>query len=498
MKIKILPILFALTCTLGANSLEVSVTPGSLASLIATPQVSEAQSLTLTGCLDARDFQALAGELPALQTLDLSGVSIEAYHTNRAVGSQRTSFPADELPAGALLGCKASNIILPATIKTIGQGAMAGSAILTIEIPASVDSIASEAFYGCPALKRVSLPSSVKRMGENVFASCPSLKQADLSAFSPAILPAGTFRACTALEQVSLPASLTAIGTEAFAGDTALVSISLPESLRAIGNHAFSLSGLQSITFPAGLQQTGSYALSGCHHLAKVEFSSFPSLGEGLCFADPELRTISFTASSLPADYSYPDYLFAGSPNVALPADLLQVSQIGRYALKDNASTAVTLGENLTYLADGAMEGMANLKSIDASALHQSVPTLGEDVFAGIPQGNVTLHTANGEDNSAWKNADQWREFNIQAIASISSPGAPSPDLKAWIDGGILHISSSSEIDLVQIFLPSGASIYEGTSGLTNVEIPLPSADEPVYIVRVSQPGSASVFKLTR
>ena len=76
---------------------------------------------------------------------------------------------------------------------------------------------------------------------------------------------------------VDIPEGVDAIGAYALYYWTSLKSISLPESLTSIGTYAFGSSGIESITFPAGLKTLGSSAARGCSSLKTVIFMGMPN-----------------------------------------------------------------------------------------------------------------------------------------------------------------------------------------------------------------------------
>lgn len=140
-------------------------------------------------------------------------------------------------------------------------------------IPASVDSIAPQAFYGCHLLESVTLPSHMANIGENPFIFCDGLKEIHvdnannaflslegvlLSADKTAIvavpnakqgayavpegitsIPSGPFLNNAGITALSLPTTLESISDYAFLGCYALSSVNLPQSLTTIGNQAF-------------------------------------------------------------------------------------------------------------------------------------------------------------------------------------------------------------------------------------------------------------------
>ena len=62
-----------------------------------------------------------------------------------------------------------TNIILPSSLKQIGQNAFYNTNITTITIPEGITKIGNNCFYNCNQLTNIILPSSLKQIGDNAF-----------------------------------------------------------------------------------------------------------------------------------------------------------------------------------------------------------------------------------------------------------------------------------------------------------------------------------------
>ena len=117
-----------------------------------------------------------------------------------------------------------------------------------------------------PALVSVDFPSSLPSIAANAFARCGCL-------------------ACIALDC----ASLKSIGERAFLA-TSLKSIALPESLVSIGRGAFAFCpSLTTVALPAGLLSVGEDAFFRCSSLKRVIVTTTASIGIG---AFPSTTTV--------------------------------------------------------------------------------------------------------------------------------------------------------------------------------------------------------------
>ena len=170
-------------------------TKGTLASVLAENNL-EASSIVLlkiTGEINDMDILKIQ-EMTNLMNLDISGTNLM------------------ELPGGAfyeLMNLK--KVILPSTLTSIGKSAFRESGLQSIEIPASVGTIGNGAFYNCKALTTVTFEkgSQLKTIGGttnnnpfNTFNNCTSLTDIEIPA-SVETIESNAFKGCTALTTVT-------------------------------------------------------------------------------------------------------------------------------------------------------------------------------------------------------------------------------------------------------------------------------------------------------
>ncbi|MCM1320445.1 MAG: leucine-rich repeat domain-containing protein [Muribaculaceae bacterium] len=496
MKFRYIFSLLAICLAFEASAAYLSVKPGSLQSLLTNADKTDTR-LTLTGSMDLRDFHALVSEMPALTSLNLEGVTITSYESATPVTYGPMRNAANELPSGALLGLKLTEITLPANLTAIGEGALAGMQFSQLTIPATVTTIGDNALYGCDKLTSITLPANLTALGSYSLAGCTALQSADLASTTLKELDTRTFAGDTALKQVSLPATLATIGEGCFANTSSLTSITLPTSLTEIGKNAFNSSGLESVTIPTAVTTIGDFAFSQCPHLTTAVLNNNNStLGRGLFFADPEFVLFKTTGIT-----SFPDYLFAGDSKYDVAPLSKDVSEIGAYSLKDTGASSIKFGNTLVYLGDGAMENMASLSRLDVSSLDSNIPKLGEDVFSGINQADVELHVANGTTD-AWKDAAQWKDFKIVSetqTGEVSISGADEAEVKCRFEASTLLVDSPYEISLIEVYNPTGAKVIADSPRTTHASIDTGHLTDRVYIVRIYlSNGDIATFKLMR
>lgn len=149
----------------------------------------------------------------------------------------------------AFLDCTGlSEIALPSSLTTIGQGAFRGSNLNSIIIPENTIFIAKEAFYDCKSLESVQIDATLNEF----------------------ILPEQMFYGCTKLKSVKLNENIVKIGKKAFMNCSSLTS--LPDgNLIEFGQSAFEgCKGFTELTLPKNIEKIGDYAFKNCNNLTDL------------------------------------------------------------------------------------------------------------------------------------------------------------------------------------------------------------------------------------
>ena len=134
--------------------------------------------------------------------------------------------------------------------------------------------IADNAFYYCTAMTSVTIPDSIETIGDWAFAGCTGLTEIKLPD-SVVTIGEGAFHGCDKLTSVTLSNKLTKIDNFAFYGCKGLTEITLPETLVEIGSAAFfGCQGLTTLTIPAATTIIGDMAFYQCNHLSAIEIKT--------------------------------------------------------------------------------------------------------------------------------------------------------------------------------------------------------------------------------
>ncbi|MCM1521489.1 MAG: leucine-rich repeat domain-containing protein [Muribaculaceae bacterium] len=433
-----------------------------------------ARTVVLVGSINATDLHEVATSSldSPIETLDLSGAEVSAWKGRPRVANH-TSHPAATLPAYSLSGLRAAKVILPPDITAIGEGALMGSEIESIEVPRTVLTVERWAFAGCKNLKEVT--------------------------YSASSIPDRAFEGCTSLTNVTLADGLTAIGAGAFAGCTALEYLDIPASLKAVGSRAFARSGMRCVYMGActSLQSMGDEVFAGCKSLEVAMLpDNLTSMGRGLFLDDTSLTLVN-----LPKHLSeVPMLTLKGAEAVSegriVPENVKTIMAYAYSGMK--TPTTLTLPASLTYIDTEAFRGWGALREIDASELTE-VPGLGENVWAGINQHEVSLKVWQ-QIASLYLSAPQWREFNIieSGIEDITDTDGADLRFSVRFEGTDLLIVSDTEITSATVVDISGKTIATGT-GATSLRLDTSSSTTPFLILAVSlEDTGISTIKLLR
>ena len=252
----------------------------------------------------------------------------------------------DHVTSGAMKNWQSNNslfgnmqgiltVVIEEGVTSIGAYAFYLNATLTeIHIPASLTSVGTSAFSGCPALRAVYCAGDAADLSKiNIGSSNEMLENAKhyftsgecgdtltwslddagvLTVAGPGAMPdwetnaetgissspfagdmritqvvigdgvtsigADAFHGCTEITDVTLPASLDGIGVCAFRDCAALTEITVPDNTASLGDNVFNgCAALTAVTLPASLERVGDSAFSGCTALREVYYGGTES-----------------------------------------------------------------------------------------------------------------------------------------------------------------------------------------------------------------------------
>jgi hypothetical protein len=297
---KKITLLFSFLCVMmfaqGAVSKTVNLTAGTLATVLTPIELGTVTNLTITGTMDARDFQCIRDFMPSISDLNISGATIVAYTGTSGTSFLTINYSANEIPDFAfcrlfpsLFVCPVKSVSLPTSITAIGFIAFGSTALTTIAIPASVTTIKDGAFAKCTLLSSVSLPSSLKTLEKTAFGYCQSLTSISLPS-TLTTLADSVFKGCSSLTSLTIPNGVSVIGNSLCRGCTSLNAVTLPNAVSSIGKSAFLGCKIASVSLPSTVTSIADSAFYNCTSLASivvskatpVDLSSSPAVFTGV------------------------------------------------------------------------------------------------------------------------------------------------------------------------------------------------------------------------
>lgn len=243
-----------------------------------------------------------------------------------------------------------------------------------LRIPEGIKEIGDYAFY-MNDITGVSLPSTVTLTGKAAFANCLSLKKVVLNEGLEEIGEM-CFQDSSLLSDINFPSTLKKMRMQAFCSCTGLTSAMLPEGLEELENSIFLFcSGLKEAYVPGTLKTCGLSVFGNCENLSKVV------IAEGV----PEVYESMFNMCYALADITLPStievlrpYCLYGCPfsKLELPEKLRLIEEAALYGtgleeivIPDNVESIGAYGLAWNFAATSIKLGKG-VKEIGKNCIH--------------------------------------------------------------------------------------------------------------------------------
>lgn len=192
------------------------------------------------------------------------------------------------------LGLNEVMFVLANNVETLPYIFNSLTTLYSIEIPNSITTINTSAFYYCSKLTSVTLGANLRYIGpytivgntiagnSNVFQSCYNLQTINVNENNQYFVSTNNclIETSNGLKPNNLvvgygssviPDFVTSIGDGAFQGNDTITSIIIPESVTQIGKQAFGgCTSLTSVTIPESVTQIDNYAFFACSSLNEI------------------------------------------------------------------------------------------------------------------------------------------------------------------------------------------------------------------------------------
>lgn len=165
---------------------------------------AEDGSITITSYAGAGGTADIAGTFAGENVVAIGNSAFQAWYSNDYNVSGKDAV---------------SKVILPTTVKTIGENAFRGceglSTVTFAEGTPQLETIGKIAFYNCTALSSITMPETLKSIGTEAFFQCTTLGSIIIPS-QVAGIPSCTFARCTSLRVIEMKSTETVINTDAF------------------------------------------------------------------------------------------------------------------------------------------------------------------------------------------------------------------------------------------------------------------------------------------
>jgi len=430
-------------------------TKGELENELADYDYANIESLKITGVLNDVDFLFIYRMMPNLKNLDIAEVNITALPTQAFYNSKNVEhliLPNTLITIGEEMFYQSDlrSVVIPTNVTTVGYSAFKRCSSLTtvtFEKESQLKTIGGDYYYGafsdCTALTSIEIPASVETIGNTAFSDCSSLATVTFEKGSRLkTIGNNAYYRCTSLTSIEIPASVETIEKKAFMHCSKLTTITFEKGslLKTIGGGYYSsyyhgafsdCSSLTSIEIPASVETIEATAFSDCSKLATVTFEK-----------GSQLKIIGGGYSS---SYYYGAFLGCSSlTSIEIPASVETIEATAFKRCSKLTTVTFEKGSQLKIIGGGfdtnvgyryiygAFSELKNLMTVDMSACTQveiieecafyndpelrlfkvsteTPPTCENNAFVGINPYSV-LKVPSGCAN-AYKAATGWKNF---------------------------------------------------------------------------------------
>ena len=301
--------------------------------------------------------------------------------------------------------------------------------------------------------EEIVLPQTLKTIGNNAFSACINLKKIHIPD-SVWYIEDFAFADCRSLTEIVLPASLQRITFDCFLDCEKLEKVSIPDSLTEIANGAFGrCTSLREVKLPSGLVEIGFGAYGGCCNLERLTISEESQqfmTEDGILFTKGKKEQVIYPLGKKDKEYTVPDTVtgrvsFGGNSNlekVVFP-EVMDLSLIG-FGGCENLKE-VTLPREVMSLERIDFEGCVKLKEVilprnvtgkPCALMFRDCRSLGEihlppetkRIYQAAFYGCDSLkqvHLPEGVEHTNWSAFDHCK--NLQSISI-----GPKTDVEKW------------------------------------------------------------------
>ena len=381
-------------------------TKGELENELAGYDYANIESLKITGVLNDVDFLFIYRMMPNLKNLDIAEVNITALPTQAFYNSKNVEhliLPNTLITIGEEMFYQSDlrSVVIPTNVTTVGYSAFKRCSSLTtvtFEKESQLKTIGGDYYYGgafsdCTALTSIEIPASVETIGNTAFSDCSSLATVTFEKGSRLkTIGNNAYYRCTSLTSIEIPASVETIEKKAFMHCSSLATVTFEKGsqLKTIAGDSYDgafsdCTALTSIEIPASVETIEATAFKRCSQLATVTFEK-----------GSQLKTIGGGYSSSSHFGTYSDYYGAFSDcssltSIEIPASVETIeatafkrcSKLTTITFEKGSLLKTIGGGYYSSYYHGAFSDCSSLTSIEIPA---SVETIEATAFSDCSQ----------------------------------------------------------------------------------------------------------------
>ena len=330
-------------------------------------------------------------------TANVAEIGAYAFYNSALESIDFNNAALEEIADGTFYGSKLAVANLPITVTSVGSSAFYGTPIQTFSAD-GLTTLGNRVFENCTLLESIALADSIKKIGDRVFTGCTKLTIVAM----PSVEELGvyTFAGATSLREVSFGENATTMGTYTFAslinyswnedGTIGYDFVSAPavekvvflgNSIKEIGEGAFYENtflkeivsyvngNLESGVLPESVTKIAPYAFAGCRNLKVLDLTAITEIGE-YAFYNAGLSNLDLASAKTIGIMAFAAQNMNGTDvaGACTSVNMPVVEEIGHYAFYNNSFASVSLPKSVRSIGYGVFGSAAQLATITVDA----------------------------------------------------------------------------------------------------------------------------------
>lgn len=258
----------------------------------------------------------------------------------------------------AVGGKPQGDVVLDEKISAIAPYAFSqNTAITSLRVPETLNTIGEGAFFGCTSLERIKLNNTLSHIGPLAFQGTAYLNTNDKEFL---VLGDGILvKYSGTSEDVTLPDNVKQIAGSAFYGNKNIKKITFTDNVSYIGMRSFmNCTALETVAFGKGLKAIDKEAFAMCSSLKKASVPESVSLvGDSVYYGCSSVDIAEYKSQT-----SVPDGTFAKCTALRIVILNHNVEKIGDSAFLECSSlTDIPVPDSVSYIGKDAFKGAGDV-----------------------------------------------------------------------------------------------------------------------------------------